>query len=277
VSPDALALVRFGVRTADDARIRDTVKVIDALLKVETPSGPAWHRYNDDGYGEHEDGAPFDGMGIGRGWPLLTGERAHYELAAGGVDNAKRLLAALASFANESGLIPEQVWDAPDIPERGLHFGRPSGSAMPLVWAHAEYLKLRRSLRDGRLFDLPPQTVRRYLTEKTVSPRMVWRYNHKIRSMPPGKILRIELMAPAVIHWSADDWNTVQDVKAHDTGLGIHFADLATKDLPEGKQVKFTFYWPDAGHWEGKDFSVHIAAWQRDGTVTAKRSGTNGE
>ena len=124
ISPDALALVRFGLRAADDPRIRDTAKVIDALLKVETPSGPAWHRYNDDGYGEHEDGSPFDGTGIGRGWPLLTGERAHYELAAGRVENAKRLLTALESFANESGLIPEQVWDAPDIPERELHFGR---------------------------------------------------------------------------------------------------------------------------------------------------------
>ncbi len=182
VSPDALALVRFGLRAADDPRIRDTAKVIDALLKVETPSGPSWHRYNDDGYGEHEDGSPFDGTGIGRVWPLLTGERAHYELAAGRVENAKRLLATMESFANEGGLISEQVWDSPDIPERELHFGRPSGSAMPLVWAHAEYLKLRRSLDDGRVFDLPPQTVQRYLTEKTVSPRMVWRFNHKIRA-----------------------------------------------------------------------------------------------
>jgi glucoamylase len=260
VSPDALALVRFGLRAADDPRIRDTAKVIDALLKVETPSGPAWHRYNDDGYGEHADGAPFDGTGIGRGWPLLTGERAHYELLAGRVENAKRLQAALESFANEGGLISEQVWDAPDIPDHELHFGRPSGSAMPLVWAHAEYLKLRRSLRDGQVFDLPPQTVKRYLTEKTVCPHMVWRFNHKLRLMPSGKILRIETMAPAVIHWSADDWNTVQDVTAHDVGLGIHIADLTTQALPEGKQVKFTFYWTDADHWEGADFVVTIAS-----------------
>jgi glucoamylase len=272
VSPDALALVRFGVRAADDPRIRDTAKVIDALLKVETPSGPVWHRYNDDGYGEHEDGAPFDGTGIGRGWPLLTGERAHYELAAGRVEKAKLLLAAMESFANEGGLIPEQVWDAPDIAEHELHFGRPSGSAMPLVWAHAEYLKLRRSLRDGRLFDLPPQTVQRYLIEKTVSPRMVWRFNHKIRSMPSGKILRIETIAPAVIHWSADDWNTVQDVTAHDVGLEIHIADLATKYLPEGKEVKFTFYWPDADHWEDKDFIVHVGSLRRDGPAPSERS-----
>ena len=82
VSPDALALVRFGLRDSHDPRMLGTVKVIDSLLKVETPTGPSWHRYNDDGYGEHENGAPFDGTGIGRAWPLLTGERAHYELLA---------------------------------------------------------------------------------------------------------------------------------------------------------------------------------------------------
>jgi glucoamylase len=276
VSPDALALVRFGLRAADDPRIRDTAKVIDALLKVETPCGPTWHRYNDDGYGEHEDGAPFDGTGIGRGWPLLTCDRAHHELVAGRAENAKRLLAALESFANEAGLISEQVWDAPDMPKRGLYSGKPSGSAMPLVWAHAEYLKLRRSMRDGRVFDLPPQTVRRYLTEKTVSPRIVWRLNHKIRSMPAGKILRIETIAPAVIHWSADDWNTVQDLTTHDAGLGIHIADLTTEALPEGRQVKFTFYWPDADHWEGEDFSVYVGSLRPDGPASADKSKTDG-
>jgi glucoamylase len=258
VSPDALALVRFGLRTADDPRMRDTVKVIDSLLKVGTPSGPSWHRYNDDGYGEHEDGAPFDGTGIGRAWPLLTGERAHFELLAGRVDCAKRLLAAMGSFANEGGLIPEQVWDSPDMPDRRLYLGRPSGSAMPLVWAHAEYVKLRRSLRDGRVFDMPPQTVKRYLIDKTISPRRVWRFNHKIRSIPAGKALRVETMAPAVVHWSDDDWKTVQDARSHDAGLGIHVADLDTQSLTEGQQIKFTFYWPQTGDWEGTDFVVGV-------------------
>src|SRR4029077_19739104 len=54
VSPDALALVRFGLRAPDDPRIRNTVAVIDALLKVELPAGPCWRRYNGDGYGEHD-------------------------------------------------------------------------------------------------------------------------------------------------------------------------------------------------------------------------------
>ena len=277
VSPDALALVRFGLRAANDPRICETVKVIDALLKVETPSGPTWHRYNDDGYGEHEDGTPFDGTGIGRGWPLLTGERGHYELAAGHLETAKQLLTALESLANEGGLISEQVWDAPDIPERELYFGRPSGSAMPLVWAHAEYLKLRRSLHDGWVFDLPPQTVQRYLNEKTGSPRLVWRYNHKIRTMPCGKVLRIETLVPATIHWTADDWNTVRDITTHDTGLGMHLADLATEGLSCGEQVKFTFYWPEAAHWEETDFMVHISSSTDQGSVPIERNSADDE
>jgi glucoamylase len=258
VSPDALALARFGLRTANDPRMQDTVTVIDTLLKVETPTGPSWHRYNDDGYGEHEDGSPFNGTGIGRVWPLLTGERAHFELLAGENERAKSLQVTMGSFANESGLISEQVWDKPDIPKFELHCGRPSGSAMPLVWAHAEYLKLQRSLLDGKVFDLPPQTVKRYLTDKTVSPRMVWRFNHKIRSMPCGKLLRIETMAKAIIHWSDDDWKTVHDVKDSRQILGIHFADLPTKSLSEGKKIKFTFYWPEPNRWEGRDFVIQV-------------------
>jgi glucoamylase len=264
VSPDALALVRFGLRSAEDPRICDTTTVIDAFLELETPTGPTWHRYNDDGYGEHEDGAPFDGTGIGRGWPLLTGERAHYELAAGRIGESKRLLTTLESFANDGGLIPEQVWDAADIPERELHLGRPSGSAMPLVWAHAEYLKLRRSLSDGRVFDLPPQTVHRYLIEKVVSPRMVWRFNHKLRSMRTGKVLRIETMAPAVIHWSTDDWNTVENTASHMAAFGIHIADLQTQALEDRSQVRFTFYWPEVHRWEGTDFVIRVGSLQQN-------------
>jgi glucoamylase len=256
VSLDALAFVRFGLRAAHDPRIINTLKVIDATLKVDTPRGPAWHRYEGDGYGEHADGAPFDGTGTGRAWPLLTGERAHYELAAGRSDAAEELVTALEAFAGQSGLLPEQIWDTTDIPERELYLGRASGSARPLVWAHAEYLKLCRSLRDGQVFDRPPQTVQRYLVDRTTSDRVSWRFNNKIRTMSAHASLRIETRAAARVHWSIDGWQTVHDGATRDTTLGVHVADLAIADLSPGVRVDFTFYWQESDRWEGTDFVI---------------------
>jgi glucoamylase len=258
VSPDALALVRFGLRAPDDPRIANTVKVIDALLKVDMPFGPGWHRYDDDGYGEHEDGSPFDGTGIGRVWPLFAGERAHYELAAGRRDAAEKLLHTLEASANEGGMIPEQTWDSPDIPDRELFFGRPSGSAMPLVWAHAEYVKLRRSLHDGRVFDMPPQTVQRYVVEQTESCHAIWSANHKCQTVAAGHTLRVQALAPAVVHWSLDGWQTARDTQTRDTGLGVYVADLPTEGLAAGAKVDFTLCWPQADRWEGSNFEVRV-------------------
>ncbi len=221
ISPDSLALVRFGLRAHDDPRILNTIKVVDALLRAKLPQGPCWYRYNGDGYGEHEDGSPFDGTGIGRPWPLLAGERAHYEISAGRPEIADALLRVMeASAAGASRLIPEQVWDAGDLPELELFRGKPTGSACPLVWAHSEYIKLRRSLRDGRVFDQPPQTVQRYIVEKRHCQYFFWIFNNKARTMPCGKTLRIALLSPATIHWSMDGWETSLDTHTRDTRLG---------------------------------------------------------
>ncbi|MEO6874698.1 MAG: hypothetical protein ABI222_07740 [Opitutaceae bacterium] len=131
ISPDALAWVRFGLRATDAPRICDTPKVIYALLKIEAPAGPAWQRYNDNGDGEHDDGSPFDGTGIGRGWPLLTGEPGHFELAGGRVGDARKLLATKEFFATGAGLIREQVGDSPGLRDSDLHFGGPPDAALP--------------------------------------------------------------------------------------------------------------------------------------------------
>jgi glucoamylase len=135
---------------------------------------------------------------------------------------------------------------------------RPAGSAMPLVWAHAEHLKLVRSLAEGAVFDTPPQPLERYVKRGTVSVHAPWRFNHKIRELPAGRTLRLETLAPAAIRWSADGWGTVRDLPTRATGLGVHVADLATEALAPGSEVRFTFYWPEAGRWEGADFSVKI-------------------
>jgi glucoamylase len=150
------------------------------------------------------------------------------------------------------------VWDGDDLPERELYFGRPSGSAMPLVWAHAEHLKLARSLHQGRVFDLPPQPVRRYQIEKVTSPHRTWRFNHNCRSVARGKVLRIEVLAPALIHWSIDEWRTVTDTRTRDTGFGVHLADLPVPSVGEAR-IRFTFLWLGAGRWEGTDFEVAVA------------------
>ncbi len=258
VSPDALALVRFGLRAPDDPRILNTIKVIDELLSVKLPYGVGWYRYNRDGYGEHEDGSPFDGTGIGRPWPLLAGERAHYELAAGNVARAEELLGVIESSTGSTRLIPEQVWDRRAIPDRELFPGKASGSACPLVWAHSEYIKLRRSLVDGKVFDQAPQTVERYLKNKVSAKYFNWRFNNKTRTLPRGRKLRILLMDAAKVHWSFDNWQSVNDNDSVDSGWNIQHLDLPTETLAAGRQIVFTFYWKTAARWEGTNYQVIV-------------------
>jgi glucoamylase len=258
VSPDALSLVRYGLRAPDDPRIVNTVRVIDHLLKVKTPHGTSWHRYNCDGYGEHADGRPFDGTGVGRIWPLLTGERAHYELAAGHREEAEKLVDAMEGFANDSGLLSEQVWDSPDIHEHQLFFGRPSGSAMPLVWAHAEYVKLRRSLEEGKVFDTPTHTVERYVKKQNNCTRTYWRFEQPCRVMSTGNTLRLEVLAKSIVHWSDDGWHTTHDSPTIDTHLGLHYVDLESEALKPGAVIQFTFYWPESDGWEGNNHEVFV-------------------
>ena len=219
VGTDFLALVRFGLRMADDPRILSTLAVTDALLRTETPSGPVWHRYTGDGYGEHEDGSAFDGTGIGRGWPLLVGERGHYELEAG--RDARPYLETMRRMASGGGMLPEQVWDAAPIPDRGLAPGRPSGSAMPLAWAHAEYVKLVRSIALGPR-DRPARPRPGTATTATRRRRSGRRGGSRRPrpTMVAGRLLRLELLAPARVHYSLDGWRTWSDIDARDTGLG---------------------------------------------------------
>jgi glucoamylase len=258
ISVDALALVRFGLRSANDPRIINTVKLIDAMLRIETNTGPSWLRYNEDGYGEYDDGRAYDGNGIGRSWPLLAGERAHYELAAGNFEEASRLAAVMRAQAGSGALLPEQVWNAPDIEANELFNGEATGSAMPLVWAHAEYVKLLRSLHEKRVFDCPPQTLARYIAAKNVPRITAWRLSYPVRTMPQGRTLRIDVIAPVSVHWSADNWSTSTDTLATEIIQSLHTIELPTKDLPVGAIIQFTLFWPSENRWQGEDYAVTV-------------------
>ncbi len=251
-----LQLVRYGIRGADDPVIVDSLKVIDAVLKVDTPVGPVWHRYNHDGYGQREDGGPYAGWGKGRAWPLLTGERAHFELAAG--RNVKPFIRAIEGFASNTGLLPEQVWDEPDRPEAYMFLGQPTGSAMPLMWAHAEYVKLLRSVSDGCVFDLIPEVASRYLGGRNGRQLFeIWKFNRQARSVKRGYTLRIQVAAAFRLHWSTDEWHTVEDNPSSPPVLGFHYVDIP---IPDAQQtpIRFTFFWTAANHWEGRDYMVAV-------------------
>lgn len=252
-----LELVRYGVRAPRDPHVLQTLKVYDETCKVETPYGPVWHRYTHDGYGQKEDGRPYDGTGVGRAWPLLTGERAHYMLADG-ADPAK-LVAAMERLTTAGGMIPEQVWDRADIPECGMFLGRPTGSAAPLVWAHAEYIKLLRSVGDHTVFDCPPPVRQRYAHGSAPGADMViWKHNHKIRAAAADQIIRIEVYAPAALHWTRDSWRNMRHEPMEPYGHGVWTYDFPRGTFTPGRTLEFTFYWNDAGAWEGTNYVIAV-------------------
>ena len=195
-----LELVRLGIKRADDPLIVKSLKVIDQLIKIDTPSGPAFYRYNHDGYGEMDDGRKwnFDGKytGKGRPWPLLSGERGQYELASHleylrdintprmcpngrpcprakpsihHLIAAKSRLDHMLAFASESLMLPEQIWDKKTAPPNAdrrfmpeLKFGKGTGSATPLAWSMGQFIRLATNLKAGRNLDTPQIVYDRY-------------------------------------------------------------------------------------------------------------------
>lgn len=158
-----LELVRLGIKSPRDPLIVESLKLIDQLIKVKTPAGDAWYRYNHDAYGETAAGGNYDARnGIGRLWTLLTGERGEYELAAGDVAAARMRLDTLAGFANDGLMIPEQVWDREESPAVSLHFGAGTGSATPLAWSMAQFIRLAMSIERGRNIETPRVVWERY-------------------------------------------------------------------------------------------------------------------
>ena len=255
-----LELVRYGVRRADDPLMIDSLKVVDAVLKRDLPTGVGWLRYNNDGYGQRPDGGPFKGWGQGRVWPLLGGERAHYELAAG--NDIDSLIATYEKLATDGQMMPDQVWDEADRPERHLKFGRPAGSAVPLVWAHAEYLKLLRSAVDGKVFDRIDTVYDRYSNPKGRGPvnhnLEIYTRQRPIQSMNAGRTLRILDDKYFEVLWTWDGWQTKQTADSRGIGSAGFSIDIAPQ--PGATTLEWTLHWPEPNTWLGYNVKVKIDA-----------------
>jgi len=172
-----LELVRLGLLPAADAEVVRSLPVVDATIKSNTSTGPGWHRYNGDGYGDGAaDGHPWapSGRGTGHPWPVLSEERAEYHLTSGDRATALDLLASMRGFASGVGLIPEQDWELPNLAPSpfgtdptvasiGFQNGHPAGSAAPLTWAAGVYPRLVRDIVENRLLEQPANTLQRYV------------------------------------------------------------------------------------------------------------------
>jgi glucoamylase len=158
---------------------------------------------------------------------------------------------AMLAMGNPLGLIPEQVWDSPPIPERGLAPGKPSGSAMPLVWAHSEFIKLCYGKVLGYPVDRPAATWRRYGGVRPVVDYAIWGPGYRPRRIQAGFALSIALKAPATVHWGINGWKDVADIDTRDTGLGVHVVDLPVTGLAAGATVSSRFAGARPG--SGKD------------------------
>ena len=239
VSTDFLQLVRWGLRPPDHECVQSSIAVVDALLRVDTPSGPVWRRYNGDGYGEHSDGREFDGTGIGRAWPLLTGERGHFELLAG--NDALPFLRTMTAMAGPSGMLPEQVWDDAPIPSRRLYPGRPTGSAMPLAWTHAEFIKLALSRHRGASADCPRAVLERYRGRMPVPRATVWSERAPGVDFATGRDLRVNLQSESVVRWRAERGGEWREIATQPGLPGVHFVVLPTRSLANASCVEFTW------------------------------------
>ena len=241
VGGDFLALVRYGVLDPNDPLVVKSLEVIDRTIKWNLPQGEGWQRYNHDGYGQKRDGQPFDGTGTGGCWPLLAGERANYEISLG--QDVSDRIKTYEAMANDGGMFPEQVWQFDDLPERDLQKGGPTGSAMPLCWAHAEYLNLLRSAADGAPFDRVQPCFNRYGGQKTPLQEMAvklngpdfWTPQHPTPQIDSGRDLALVFAEKTTLQIHSHGQLTTKEVAP-----GLHLARLAASEL--SKRVTFSYH-----------------------------------
>ena len=232
-------LVRLGELPVTDPDVQASLAVLDKNIAVSTPSGTGYYRYGNsaakgsaDGYGDcyqpSQDsctvpGAPWPPTDTGTGhlWPVLSGERAESDLAAGSASGAASLLQSMINFSSGVGLVPEQAWEDPNLAASpygsdpatasiGFTDGKAAGSASPLTWAQAQELRLIASLGTGRNVDTPAITTARYVT-----------------SGPPGT-LPVTITAPAQGATLATASTTVTGTTTPGSAVTVESADTTT-------------------------------------------------
>jgi glucan 1,4-alpha-glucosidase len=188
---------RLGILRPSDPDIANSLGVVDQVIRATTPSGTGFYRYGtsaagtEDGYGDCNTGDPTNctvqgkpwagvcgaqgqNQGSGHLWPALSGERGEQAVARGQSSTAVGLLSEMANTASGVGLIPEQAWENADLPPSafgtqpecasiGFTDGKAAGSASPLTWSEAQFVRLAANIRAGSVTERPVDTTARYV------------------------------------------------------------------------------------------------------------------
>jgi glucoamylase len=126
------------------------------------------------------------------------------------------------------------------------------------MWAHAEYIRLLRSVSDGSAFGFSPDVAARYLAPNRHHKSLeIWKPNRQPRSVRAGWILRIQAREPFRLVWTEDEWQTQRVSLSVQTNLGISFADVYVL-ISQKASIRFTLFWTDSERWEGRDYEVAV-------------------
>jgi glucoamylase len=132
---------------------------------------------------------------------------------------------------------------------------------MPLVWAHAEFLKLLAAQSNGRPAELLDAVESRYGGGKwRGAARWHWRETCPFKTLPAGRALLIEASEPFELHSGRDSWDLATDRRSAPTAFGFHGVEFTAAQLANVKELKFTFYFPERDAWRGADFAIAISS-----------------
>ena len=232
-----LELVRYGIRKPGDQLNRGFSPRGGRGPQSKTPFGPCWRRYNHDGYGQKKDGGPFQGWGYGHAWPVLTGERGHYELAA--ARDAKPFIRAMEGFATSTTLLPEQVWALPGFCPSSHEFWTSDRRRHAAGVGACRIHPIGASATDGQVFGLIPEVADHYRNRRAAVPLEIWKFNRQVRSLTGGGTLRIQAASPFRLHWTSDEWGQVHETDSTSIATGHEYVDVR---VPAGQKSTCSLY-----------------------------------